>query len=121
MPIKAKSAKAKGSKLEKEIVDDLKKDCKWETINTESMLLGIPNKDDGANMVANYRGIGLSDMANSINNQKKARCSIDLALHVLEIMEGILVSSENSHLYKTTTTCERPEFLSEDEIKNLKV
>jgi Holliday junction resolvase len=30
MPIKAKSAKAKGSKLEKEIVDDLKKDCKWE-------------------------------------------------------------------------------------------
>ena len=30
MPITAKSAKAKGSKLEKEIVDDLKKDCKWE-------------------------------------------------------------------------------------------
>ena len=29
MPITAKSAKAKGSKLEKEIVDDLKKDCKW--------------------------------------------------------------------------------------------
>ena len=28
--MKARSAKAKGTKLEKEIVDDLKKDCKWE-------------------------------------------------------------------------------------------
>ena len=97
------------------------KDSDWEKINTEKMLLGIPNKDDGNKMDANYRGIGLSDMVNSINNQKKTRCSLDLALHVLEIMEGILVSSENSLLYKTTTTCESPEFLSEEEIKSLKI
>jgi len=47
-------------------------------------------------MLANYRGIDLSDMVNSITQGKKARCSIDLTLHVLEIMDGILASSENS-------------------------
>ena len=29
MPLKARSAKAKGTKLEKKIADDLEKDCKW--------------------------------------------------------------------------------------------
>ena len=67
------------------------KDSKWERINTNSMLLGIPNQDDNGNMVANYRGIGLSDMVKSIEENKKPRCSLDLALHVLEVMHGILI------------------------------
>ena len=41
------------------------------------------------------------------------------ALIVLEIMEGILYSSENSTTYKMTTTCERPRYLNDAEIKNL--
>ena len=96
------------------------KDSDWEIIDTSKMLLGVPNKVEGEGMVANYRGIGLSDMVESIRNKNKARCSIDLTLHVLEIMEGILVSADNKSIYVVSTTCEQPNYLSEEEIKNLK-
>ena len=98
-----------------------KKDSEWETFNTNKMLLGIPNKDDGGTKTANYRGIGLSDMANSIKNGTQARCSLELSLHVLEIMEGILISSENNTIYQTETTCLQPKPLSEKEIEELKL
>ena len=98
-----------------------KKNSSWEVIDTESMALGFPNHKDGENMVANYRGIGLSDMVNCIKNNIKPRCSIDLTLHVLEVMEGILVSSKNSEIYKIKTTCSRPNHLSEEEIQYLKI
>jgi predicted dehydrogenase len=98
-----------------------KKDSNWEVIDTKNMYLGLPNKEDRETMIANYRGIGLSDMVNCINNKKKARCSIDLALHVLEIMDGILTSSEDLLVYKMITSCEQPEYLSEKEIKDLRV
>tara|TARA_B100000686_G_C16444348_1_gene788634 strand:- start:158 stop:835 length:678 start_codon:yes stop_codon:yes gene_type:complete len=97
------------------------KDSKWEQIQTDKMLLGIPNNEDNNQPVANYRGIGLSDMVENIKNNKEFRCSIDLTLHVLEIMEGILISSENSDLYKNKTICKRPKFLSEKEIRKLKI
>lgn len=96
------------------------KDKDWEIIDTKDMLLGCPNMQDGENIIANYRGIGLSDMVNSISIGKKNRCSFDLAYHVLEVMDGILKSSLNSTIYKTSTTCDRPNYLSENEIKDLK-
>ena len=58
-------------------------------------------------------------MINNIKKNNEFRCSIDLTLHVLEIMEGILLSSENSTLYKNKTTCKRPSFLDEEEIERL--
>jgi hypothetical protein len=97
-----------------------KKDSEWESFSTNKMLLGIPNKDDGDIKTANYRGIGLSDMVNSIINRTQARCSLELSLHILEIMEGILVASENSIQYETETTCLQPKPLSEKEIKEFK-
>ena len=85
------------------------------------MLLGIPNKDDNGTMLANYRGIGLADMINSIQQDQQTRCSLDLSLHVLEVMEGILVSAESKKSYFTKTVCEKPQILTEEEIeKNIK-
>ena len=97
-----------------------KKDSDWEVIDTKNMILGKPNTEESDGMVANYRGIGLSDMVNCIKERKKARCSIDLNLHVLEIMNGILISSENSSIYKTITSCDKPEYLGEKEIMSLR-
>ena len=98
-----------------------KKDCKWKTINTESMLLGIPNVVDNGVMRANYRGIGLSDMISSINNKVNPRCSIDLSLHVLEVMEGILTSAKTQKTYYLDSSCNQPKLLTEAEIGKLKV
>ena len=60
-------------------------------------------------------------MVNSIKKNIQPRCSIDLALHVLEIMEGILISSTNESIYKITTHCDRPKALNEEGIRSLKV
>ena len=98
-----------------------KKEEDWQKINNDKMLLGVPNKaDNDGTTIANYRGIGLADMIDAINNKRKARCSLDLAIHVLEIMEGILTSSTERQMYNLTTQPSQPKFLSEDEIKYLK-
>ena len=97
------------------------KDQDWQTINNDSMLLGIPNKtDNDGTKIANYRGIGLSDMIQAIQNQRQARCSLDLSIHVLEVMEGILNSSTQRTIYNLSTKPEQPKYLSEDEIRKLK-
>ena len=98
-----------------------KKDKKWEKINNDQMLLGIPNKSDNDGIkIANYRGIGLSDMIDAIDNQREARCSLDLATHVLEVMEGIIKSASERIIYKMKTQVKQPAFLGENEIKKLK-
>ena len=99
-----------------------KKDEDWQTINNDSMLLGIPNKtDNDGSKIANYRGIGLSDMIDAINNQRQARCSLDLAMHVLEVMEGIITSSNLNEVYHLKSKPKQPKFLDETEIEKLKV
>jgi len=98
-----------------------KKEEDWQKVNNDKMLLGVPNKaDNDGTIIANYRGIGLADMIDAIKNKRQARCSLDLAIHVLEIMEGILTSSKNRQMYNLTTQPTQPKFLSEEEIKYLK-
>ncbi len=93
----------------------------WQVINNDKMLLGIPNKTDNNGVkIANYRGIGLSDMIDAISNQRQARCSLDLAVHVLEAMEGIIKSSNQRAIYNMNTKLKQPDFLGDSEIIKLK-
>ena len=93
----------------------------WEKINNDSMLLGSPNqKDNDGKEIANYRGIGLADMINSIKNNEKYRCSLELSIHVLEVMEGIIKSAENEKVYNLKTKPSQPKHLEENEIEKLK-
>jgi predicted dehydrogenase len=57
----------------------------------------------------NSRGLGLSDMADAIEKGRPARAAGELALHALEIMEGIQVSSDSGARYAMRTSCRRPE------------
>ena len=93
----------------------------WQIINNDKMLLGIPNKtDNNGSKIANYRGIGLSDMIDAIHNQRHSRCSLDLAVHVLEAMEGIIKSSEDRVIYNMKTNPSQPDFLDDSEVVKLK-
>ena len=93
----------------------------WQVINNDKMLLGIPNKtDNSGDKIANYRGIGLSDMIDAIYNQRQSRCSLDLAVHVLEAMEGIIKSSDERVIYNMKTKPNQPDFLDESEIIKFK-
>ncbi len=97
-----------------------KNDSDWQKINNDDMLLGKPNKqdNDGKN-IANYRGIGLSDMINAISQNINPRCSLDLSLHVLEVMDGIIVSSQKKTQINISTKPKKPEPLEEFEIQKL--
>ncbi len=56
----------------------------------------------------NYRALGLADMAASIVEGRPHRANGALALHVLEVMEALLASSENGTAIPITSTCDRP-------------
>ncbi|MEC9342629.1 MAG: Gfo/Idh/MocA family oxidoreductase, partial [Pseudomonadota bacterium] len=46
----------------------------------------VPNQKHGDGMAANYRAAGLADMALAIQQDRPHRCSLDLALHAVDVM-----------------------------------
>jgi predicted dehydrogenase len=98
-----------------------KENSEWNKISNDEMLLGIPNKtENNGSKIANYRGIGLSDLIDAIIKNRKPRCSLDLSLHVLEAMEGIIKSAETNKIINLITKPNKPDFLDEKEIRTLK-
>jgi len=97
----------------------------WKEFKTEKMLLGkinIRNKSLRANETstnANYRGAGLSEMAYCIENKKKHRCSGELSLHVLDIIQSTMKASKTGKKQKIKTTCKIPKKFTEKEIRKL--
>lgn len=70
--------------------------------------LGIPNQKHGQGMMANYRAAGLADMALAILEDRPHRCSLELALHAVDVMTAILKSGEGGRFVSMTTTCDQP-------------
>jgi predicted dehydrogenase len=70
--------------------------------------LGIPNEEHKQGMMANYRTTGLADMALSILENRPHRCSLEFALHVVDVMTAILRSGETGAFIRPTTRCEQP-------------
>ena len=97
----------------------------WKELKTEKMSLGkinIRNKSLRANESstnANYRGAGLSEMAYCIENRKKHRCSGELSLHVLDIIQSTMKASKTGKKQKIKTTCKMPKKFTEKEIRKL--
>ena len=77
----------------------------------------VPNQQHPQGMMANYRASGLADMALAIVEDRPHRCSLDLSLHVVDVMTGILKSGETGKFVAMQTTCERPEALSPAQAK----
>lgn len=61
---------------------------------------------------ANCRGIGLIDMALALDEERPHRCSAEMALHVLEVLERAAASGPEGTSARMTTRCTRPEPLS---------
>lgn len=80
---------------------------------------GIANEKHSGEMLANYRMAGLADMAAAIVEDRPHRCSLEMALHVIDVMTGILKSGEDGEFVDMTTTCERPPILGAQEAKAL--
>ena len=80
---------------------------------------GVPNDHRPSGAYANYRTAGLADMALAIIEGRDARCSLERALHGVEVMTSILKSGEIGAFVELRTTCTRPEPLDPDAARAL--
>lgn len=81
--------------------------------------LAKPNQQHNSGMLANYRTVGLADMATAIQEGRPHRCSLELALHAVDVMTSILKAGETGNPVELATTCERPEALSIEEAASM--
>lgn len=89
---------------------------------TDDHPYGKPNmKDGGGRDQANYRCAGLADMATAIDEGRPHRCSLELALHAVDVMTAILKAGEEKRWVELTTTCERPAPLTPEDARALMV
>ena len=56
-----------------------------------------------------HRGVGVAELCWAIRNNRPHRCSMDMALHALELLKGIDVSSDTGCVYQLRTSFKRPE------------
>ncbi len=91
----------------------------WQETDTASLPYGAPNWPADAPDRANYRMLGLADLARSLVEARPPRASGALALHVLEIMEAILQAGATGTAQAVPDTLPQPEELREDEALSL--
>ncbi|WP_313200230.1 Gfo/Idh/MocA family oxidoreductase [Rhizobium sp.] len=76
---------------------------------------GKANQEHPNGPRANYRTAGLADMAMALIEGRDIRCSIDRALHGVDVMTSILKSGAEGNFVATTTTCTKPAALGIEE------
>ena len=82
----------------------------WQDLSIADLPFGVPNREmRNGSMQADYRMVGLVDMAMAIRGERPHRASGDLALHVLEVLEAFETSSRSGQFVRMGTTCLRPE------------
>ena len=96
-----------------------KRGAEWKNFASESELYGALNWPYSAPDRANYRMLGVADLVRALGEGRPPRASGDLALHVLEIMEATLASSENRNAVAIAGRVAQPPSLGEDEARSL--
>ena len=83
--------------------------ARWDPVDITAHPFSRPNRtlSDGRD-VADYRIVGVLDMAASIRGRRAHRASGDLALHALEVMEALEKSSTEGRHIEIGSRCERP-------------
>ncbi|MEO1250528.1 MAG: Gfo/Idh/MocA family oxidoreductase [Pseudomonadota bacterium] len=91
----------------------------WQPIETDDGVWGAANWPGDQPRIANYRGLGLADMAAAIKEGRPHRASGEVALHTVAAMLAILKSAETGKAEPVDFTCERPALLTEEQSKAL--
>lgn len=81
--------------------------------------LSVDNETHPGGKRANYRTAGLADLAIALREGRDARCSMDLALHAVDVMTSIMRSGETGRFVALSTTCKRPAALGVAEAKSM--
>jgi len=97
----------------------------WKEYKTNKMHLGkinIRSQSSRANESptnANYRGVGLAEMAYSIENKKINKCNGELSLHVLDIIQSTMEACKTNKPQVIKTKCKKPSLFKTKDIKKI--
>jgi predicted dehydrogenase len=91
----------------------------WIETDTASNTFGRKNWPFENPQFANYRGLGLAEMARAIIEGRPHRTSVELSLHTLAVMSAIVQSAEQRISIDIAESCRRPEAFAEEEAKSL--
>ena len=96
------------------------KDGSLEVLPAWEHPFGVPNQEHPVRgPLANYRTAGLADMVQALMAGRDARCSLERALHGVDVMMACLTSGETGGFVTMTTTCTRPAALGLAEARAL--
>jgi predicted dehydrogenase len=86
------------------------RDGAWQSLDIGALPFGIDNATmrSGAR-VANYRAVGVVDMAVALREGRPSRASGELALHVLEVLDAFERASVTGRHVEIETRVERPQ------------
>jgi predicted dehydrogenase len=93
----------------------------WVETDTFNKVFGRENWPAEDPLVANYRGLGLAEMACAIAQGRPHRASAELSVHTLAVLTGIVTSAEQGISVDITEPCQRPNAMSEVDAKALLV
>jgi predicted dehydrogenase len=93
--------------------------AEWRAHPTDTHLHGVINWPFAAPDRANYRMLGIADLARALASGTAPRASGELALHVLEVMEAILHAAETRSCVEVATSPVRPAALPEADAQAL--
>lgn len=91
----------------------------WQETDSATLPFGAPNWPAAAPDRANYRMLGLADLARALAEGRPPRASGSLALHVLEVMEATLRAAATGAPQAVPDTVASPGELGEDEARSL--
>jgi predicted dehydrogenase len=85
------------------------RDGEWQDVPSGGQPFGKLNrKFDNGHEVADYRMVGVFDMASAIAAGRPHRANGELALHVLEVMESLERAADEGRRIHIESTCARP-------------
>ncbi|WP_279482419.1 Gfo/Idh/MocA family oxidoreductase [Aureimonas sp. SK2] len=91
----------------------------WTGADMADRFYGRANYPAAKPIHANYRGLGLAEMANAIEGAREPRVGGAWAFHILDVMLAILRSAEEGRGLAVASRCARPEALTDDEALSL--
>jgi predicted dehydrogenase len=101
-----------------------RRDDEWRDMDSAGLPLGLPNYRSMSSpptrpLQANYRCVGVAELASAILGNTPHRASGRLALHVLEVMTAILDAAAGRGSVQLASGAERPAALSDEAARAL--
>lgn len=81
-------------------------------LDSAGLAFSEPNRRDHLGRpVADYRGVGLIDLALAIRTGNPHRTAADFVVHSVEVMEAVAIAARTHQSVNLSTSCARPEVL----------